>query len=164
MFEGLSAIFGRDGMSDRLHNVVSKIPPLEIGTYEVRKKLIEEAHQIAKGEFTSYVPIIEGRTVYDIFIHEGYAGNSRMAHCTVKLKGEPFKKWLLENFSPSEVCLYMGFDYLEGSRLRKAQDNWSPYQVKSLLSDPPYYSKQQIFHLIDQEGIDNQSMYEEVVS
>lgn len=76
----------------------------------------------------------DGRTPWDVFIDRKWIGNSRTAHCSTELKTKPVMAWLEENADPSDP-LVLGMDMSEIDRIERAQENWAPRPVISLLNE-----------------------------
>ncbi|WP_409276144.1 phosphoadenosine phosphosulfate reductase family protein [Neobacillus sp. SCS-31] len=106
------------------------------------------------------VKLCDGRDIWQVFKDVRYLGNSRVAPCTRILKQEPAKKWVIDNFKPEEVTLYVGIDWTESHRLEKVKNNWAPFIVYAPLCDEPYISKDEIFLELKQRGIKIPRLYE----
>jgi hypothetical protein len=57
----------------------------------------------------------DGRTPYEVSRAERVIPNSLLAPCTFRLKLEPFRAWLKENFT--EATIYIGYDFAEMHRM-----------------------------------------------
>lgn len=79
-----------------------------------------------------YHHLKDGRDPWEVFVDESYIGNSRAAKCSQKLKTAQVKKWLKANASAADA-LVLGMYPDEFERLERAQANWSPRPVSSLL-------------------------------
>jgi hypothetical protein len=105
------------------------------------------------------IKLQDGRDPWQVFKDRKCQGNTRMAHCTVELKGKVFAKWLTSTFTPEQCVLHFGFDWTESHRLVEAQKNWAPYICSAVLCDPPYYSRQQVFQMVDDYDIELPRLY-----
>lgn len=108
----------------------------------------------------SFVYLQDGRDIWEVFQKNRWVGNSRVAHCTVDLKGKIFGRWLTQAYQPEDCVLHFGFDWAESHRLETAKKNWSPYACEAVLCDPPYLNRQQILQVIDDCEIDLPRLYE----
>ncbi len=80
------------------------------------------------------VRLEDGRDPWDVFVDERYIGNTRTAHCSQVLKTEQVRKWMEKNRFFSDP-LVLGMYRDEEDRLTRAQANWAPQEVCSLLID-----------------------------
>ncbi len=88
-------------------------------------------------DVASYIgqPLItlrDGRDPYDVYVAKRYIGNTRTAHCSIILKTEQVRHWIAEN-APTDTTLLLGMYLDEEDRLIRAQANWAPVNVSSLL-------------------------------
>jgi len=88
---------------------------------------------IAKATGKEIIHLKDGRTPWDVFQDKRWIGNSRTAHCSTELKTKPVMKWLDENAQPEDP-LVLGMDWSEMDRIERAQKNWAPRPVVSLLN------------------------------
>ena len=97
---------------------------------------------IARVTGKEIVHLTDGRTPWDVYKDKKWIGNSRTAHCSTELKTKPVMKWLEENAKPEDP-LVLGMDWSEMDRIERAQKNWAPRPVVSLLNkfkiDRPEY-------------------------
>ncbi|NMD72290.1 hypothetical protein HHO41_18640 [Bacillus sp. DNRA2] len=107
----------------------------------------------------TFVRLCEGRDVWQVFKDVKYLGNSRIAPCTRVLKQEIARQWIISNFQPEEVKLYVGIDWMEIHRLEKIKKNWLPYKIKAPLCESPYYSKLEMFDELNRDGITVPRLY-----
>lgn len=76
--------------------------------------------------------LCDGRNPWEVFVDERFIGNSRIAPCSKKLKTDVIRKYLAQHASPGDQ-LVLGMDYSEFDRIERAEINWSPRKVTSLL-------------------------------
>jgi hypothetical protein len=76
----------------------------------------------------------DGRTPWEVFIDRKFIGNSRLAHCSQHLKTDMVRKYLDQHALPGDQ-LVLGMDLSELDRIERAQTNWSPRPVMSLLNE-----------------------------
>lgn len=107
-----------------------------------------------------FIYLKDGRNPWQVYRDVRYYANTRTAHCSDALKKDLFRTYLNENFPASEDnTLYFGFDWKEKHRHDRAVENWKPYKVVSPLTEPPYYSRSQIFQIIDDYDIELPELY-----
>jgi len=106
-----------------------------------------------------FVHLKDGRDPWQVFSDRKYMGNTRLAHCTLHLKGDVFKDWLLKSYPSDKCVLYLGFGIGERHRLATAQKNWEPYTVKAPLLEPPYTSRAEILNILEQLDIEIPRLY-----
>jgi hypothetical protein len=105
-------------------------------------------------------PIIclaDGRTPWDVYIDKRWIGNSRTAHCSTELKAKPVKAWLDANAAPDDP-LVLGMDWSEMDRIERAQKNYAPRPVVSLLNDYRV-SRENFDGILDRYGIKKPRLY-----
>ena len=89
---------------------------------------------IARACGKKIITLTDGRTPWDVFIDKRWIGNSRTAHCSTELKTKPVRAWLDKNSDPLDPMV-LGMDWSELDRIERAQKNWQPRPVVSLLND-----------------------------
>jgi hypothetical protein len=65
----------------------------------------------------------------------------------------------IKQFDPSEVTIYLGFDWTEIHRYERAIKHWLPYTIKSPLCEPPYIDKEVMKKMIADDGIELPRLY-----
>lgn len=119
--------------------------------------LVEGAENIG-GEL---VHLIEGRTPWQVFKDNRFLGNSRVDLCSRILKREIADKYIKTNFpDPSTVTIYLGYDWTEIHRYKRAAARWLPYIVKSPMCDPPFMRKDQMEEELAKQGIKRARLYD----
>jgi len=84
------------------------------------------------------IHLADGRDPWDVFVARRHIGNSRTAHCSETLKTKQVAAWMLEHaFYDDPLVLGMYKD--EEDRLIRAQRNWNPQEVTSLLIEHSIY-------------------------
>ncbi|HCP04640.1 MAG TPA: hypothetical protein DIT61_14205 [Pseudomonas sp.] len=100
------------------------------------------ADEIAEAVGKPIIRVVDGRTPWDVYIDSRWIGNTRTAHCSTELKTKPVMAWLEENANPDDP-LVLGMGWSEMDRIERAQRNWAPRPVVSLLNEygiePPEY-------------------------
>lgn len=95
----------------------------------------------------------DGRDIWEVFKDVRFLGNSRLDPCSRVLKREMSRKYI-KQFDPSEVIVYLGYDWTEVHRYEKAQKAWLPYVLKCPLIDPPFLDKEDMKRKIEEvDGI-----------
>ena len=89
---------------------------------------------IASAVGVDIVHLKDGRTPWDVYREKRWIGNTRTAHCSTELKTKPVMAWLSEN-AEDEDPLVLGMDWSEMDRIDRAQKNWAPRPVVSLLNE-----------------------------
>lgn len=118
-------------------------------------------HEAAANVGAQLVVLNEGRDLYGVYRDEHMLGNSRVAPCSKRLKQEPARAWMRENFpEPESATVYVGLDWSEGHRHAANVAGWAPYRVEFPLSEAPYLDKQDIFAWLKREGIRPPRLYE----
>ena len=79
------------------------------------------------------IHLTDGRTPWDVYVDKRWIGNTRTAHCSTELKTIPIKKWLDENAELNDP-LVLGMDFSEMDRIARAQKQWAPRPVISLIN------------------------------
>jgi 3'-phosphoadenosine 5'-phosphosulfate sulfotransferase (PAPS reductase)/FAD synthetase len=90
-------------------------------------------NDIARVTGKTIIHLRDGRTPWDVYIDKRWIGNSRTAHCSTELKTKPVMAWLDANANPDDP-LVLGMDWSEMDRIERAQKNWAPRPVISLLN------------------------------
>lgn len=80
------------------------------------------------------VKLQDGRDPWDVFVAERFIGNTRTAHCSSTLKTAQVQAWMEKHHFFSDI-LVLGMYLDEEDRLTRAQENWAPQNVRSLLID-----------------------------
>lgn len=88
---------------------------------------------IANAVGKKIITVTDGRTPWDVYIEKRWIGNTRTAHCSTELKTKPVMEWLSKNADPLDP-LVLGMDMSESDRIERAQRNWAPRPVVSLLN------------------------------
>lgn len=153
--QGAAALYGIE-TSLRLTVLLANIPPVYDDN---RAEYLDDLARAAMEELPHLVWLMDGRDPWGIFKKERYMGNTRIAPCTVFLKGKTFARWLTKAFQPDECVLYFGFDWTEEHRLIDARENWAPYTCEAPLCAPPYLSSSQIFQIIDDYNLELPRLY-----
>lgn len=114
---------------------------------------------VAKACGKEITVVTDGRTPWDVYIDKRWIGNTRTAHCSTELKTKPVRKWLNENANPDDP-LVLGMDLFEMERIERAQKNWAPRPVVSLLAE--YRVMRPDFEVIlERHGIKRPRLYDQ---
>ena len=106
------------------------------------------------------IKIADGRTPWEVFRDVRFLGNTRIDPCSKILKRDLAAKWIKDHYTPSNVTLYFGLDWLEPHRVERVTERWKPFKVVCPLSDPPYLSKKQLIDQVSADGLPKQRLYE----
>lgn len=114
-----------------LYAMTQAIPPLK--KMQQRRKYLKVLSKMAMVAVPGFTWLIDGRTPWDTYVDKKWIGNTRTAHCSTLLKNEPVRQHLQAN-SPDTDPLVLGMDWSEQDRIERAQANWHPRPVTSLLN------------------------------
>lgn len=79
------------------------------------------------------ITIADGRDVWQVFNDVKFIGNSRVDPCSRILKRDLIKKWILSNFDPEEVDIFVGIDCTEEHRLERIKTRNTRLNYRSIL-------------------------------
>lgn len=96
----------------------------------------------------------DGKTIWDVFHEQRFLGNSRVDPCSKLLKRQPMRRWLEENCDPEDTIAYIGFDWTEEHRAKRAAGYWSPWTMQCPLMWPPMIDKAQVLAVLADAGIE----------
>lgn len=102
----------------------------------------------------------DGRTIWDVFRKRRFIGNSRIDPCSEQLKRKPMRAWLKANRDPANTVAVIGFGWHEGSRVKRAEPFWSPWQVDAPMTREPYVNRTGIINQLRAIGIEPPRLYE----
>lgn len=105
--------------------------------------------------------IQEGRDPWEVFYDRRFLGNARLDPCSEELKRKFLRNWLERHYSPSDTTSYIGIDWTEEHRLKKARPHWMPWTVEAPLCEPPLKAKAAVTEELDRLGIAQPRLYEE---
>ena len=105
--------------------------------------------------------IAEGRDPWEVFRDVRFIGNARIDPCSDKLKRSFLRAWMEENFSPLFTTAYIGIDWTEDHRFKKAKDRWAPWHVEAPLCEPPLHAKSTFTADLESRGVKKPRMYDE---
>ena len=80
------------------------------------------------------IRIVDGRDPWQVFIDEGYIGNSRVAPCSRVLKTEQIELRINAFAAPNDPIV-IGFGFDEDERQARTVKRWSPRPVRSLIAE-----------------------------
>ena len=104
------------------------------------------------------VILVEGRDPWEVFFDVRFLGNTRVDPCSRILKRELIRKWVNENCDPDDTTIYLGIDWTEEHRFKRAGRYWEPYTVEAPLIDPPVDKAQQL-EWLRSEGVEPPRLY-----
>ena len=68
------------------------------------------------------IKLIDGRDIWKCAEQDEFLYNSRVANCTIYLKGRLFRKWLKKTYKPDECIICLGFDWNEPHRQKNRRE------------------------------------------
>lgn len=87
-----------------------------------------------------FMPIMDGRNIWQVFKDEKFLGNSRIDPCSRILKRELCRKWMEDWCHTQETVLYVGISWDE-DRIDEIRERWKPWIVEAPMCEPPFWSK-----------------------
>ena len=103
--------------------------------------------------------VAEGRDPWEVFSDRKFLGNSRVDPCSDILKRSFLRRWMDENHRPRDTVAYIGIDWTEEHRFKKARKLWKPWVVEAPLCDPPLHAKSKYQSELEQRGIATPRLY-----
>lgn len=103
----------------------------------------------------------DGRTIWDAMRESRFLGNSMADPCSRLLKREPLRVYLEENFDPLHTVVYLGMDWQEKHRIKKAAKHWEPWTVAYPMAEEPLLTSAQVDDWLRREGVEPPRMYAE---
>lgn len=103
-----------------------------------------------------------GRTIWDVMVEAKFLANTRVDVCSRILKREPILRYMRENCDPARTTLYLGIDWTEEHRFRRAEARWAKdgWRTAAPLCEPPYLLKSEAQLWLDAEGIKRPLLYD----
>lgn len=122
-------------------------------------RFLEEAAANVGGKLV-VVKSSKYRDVFDCWQRNKAIPNNMMPFCSRELKQKVCRDWL-ERYPPSErTTLYLGISWDEIHRIEAIKRGWSPHTVRFPLTEPPYYSKDQLLGWAKKEGLKPPRLYD----
>jgi hypothetical protein len=103
--------------------------------------------------------IADGRDVWQVFKDKRMIGNTRIDPCSAILKRNLARKWIEDRFGPDECEIVVGIDWTEAHRFARMGERWKPYTVTAPLTEPPFYTRQDMANKAAEFGIDPPRLY-----
>lgn len=126
-----------------------------------RRKEIECYRSWVLKNITNFIWIKSDDDPWTIFFSQKMMGNSRIDLCSRILKREPAKDYVLKNYTPENVVIYIGHGWDEQHRTEKAKRNWSPFQLEAPNSQKPFLMSSEIKDIMRTKGIRQPVLYDE---
>lgn len=126
---------------------------------EGRKEQLEQLRLEATKLIPKLVWLSDGIQPWDIFFHQKYLGNSRIAQCSSILKQKMSAKYVKKTYDPKKTLLYLGIDWTEEHRTSAPKRNWSPYPVEFPMCEEPYLTKIDFIKQLEELEIDVPELY-----
>jgi hypothetical protein len=109
-----------------------------------------------------WVILADGRTPMQVGRDHRCVPNNRMAVCSRVLKRELLERWLEENANPETDLIYLGYDWTEPNRLKRAEPNWLPWRIACPLMDEPFLWKGDLIEVWRKDyGVEPPRLYAE---
>jgi 3'-phosphoadenosine 5'-phosphosulfate sulfotransferase (PAPS reductase)/FAD synthetase len=105
------------------------------------------------------VRVADGRNVWELFYGNHCIGNGKVDLCSSKLKRELLDKWRNEHCDPEQTTIYIGIDWTEEHRLRRAQECGAPWRYAAPMCEAPYMQKKEMLEWLKREGIEPPRLY-----
>ena len=153
----VASLYGTEDLYLVFSDVKGNNTSPHVGEDEDTYRFIEDAVKNVGG---TYVYLNEGKDIWDTFKENRFLGNSRLAHCSHKLKQKPARKWLEDNCDPADTIVYVGIDWSETHRLPAIVKNYLPYKAEAPLTEPPYADKEAHIAAARAEGLVTPRLYD----
>ena len=137
---------------------LKSIPPISHKTMDERKKFLMNLGRKVSNE-DHFIWLSDGRDPWDVFKDARFIGNSRIAQCSHELKQNQSREWILSNYSPEECIVYLGIDWTEMHRAKKALKQWKPYNASFPLCTDPLVTKVEMIKLLEKTDIAVPKLY-----
>lgn len=124
-----------------------------------RKDELEQLRLDSNETIPQLIWLSDHKDPWDIFFHQKYLGNSRIAQCSHLIKQVLSKKYIKKNFDPENTTLYLGIDWTEEHRTKAPTKNWLPYKVEFPMCEEPYVNKIDIVKELVKANIDVPRLY-----
>jgi hypothetical protein len=150
LIESSADIFDQETPQDLVLQT-QNIPSIEYG--EDRKKSLLNLATSAREAIPGLIWISEGRDPWEVFFDRKFLGNSRVDPCSDVLKRKFLRKWMEKNHNPRCAVAYIGIDWTEEHRLKRAADSWKPWEIRAPLCEPPLRAKAAFEAELEARGI-----------
>jgi len=117
------------------------------------------AHEVHGRLGCEWVVLADGRTPMQVGRDRRVVPNNRMAVCSLILKRKLLRDYLDAHIDPAIAAIYLGYDWTEVERIKKAAPNWAPYMVRTPLADHPFVSKPDLLQAFRDRGIEPPRLY-----
>lgn len=106
----------------------------------------------------SIVRLCAGKTVFQCQLEDNYIYNSRVANCSKKLKGDPFRAYL--STLEEDYIVYLGIDWTETHRCEGNIRRYAPHEVRFPMCEKPYLTKPEMIATLESVGIEVPELYQ----
>jgi len=118
--------------------------------------------EIKKAKGWNIEMISVGLDLWSLFNKEKFIANTRADICSRKLKREPLRKKLKEEFpDPDKAVVVIGMDFTEGDRLKRAINNQLPYKCIAPCAEHPLVDKCKIAEDLEEFNIEPPDLYKD---
>jgi hypothetical protein len=147
--------------TDRLRLVFADVkgdnPSPHAGEDEDNYRFLKDAAADIGGEL---VWLNEGRDIWQVFHDDRFLGNSRLANCSKFLKQRPARQWLEANCDPLRPWCMSGSTGRRCTGCQRFRKAYLPYRAEAPLCEPPYLTREQVFGMLRERGIEPPRLYE----
>lgn len=106
------------------------------------------------------VKLADGRTPWEVFKDKRFLGNTRIDPCSRILKRELIRGYLDKKFRPSWTVIYLGIDWTEDHRFKRAKGYWAPWEIDAPMCRRPLMTKPQMLREMETQGIKAPVLYD----
>ncbi len=103
--------------------------------------------------------VCDGRTPWQVFVDEGFIGNSRVDPCSKILKRKLLDKWRNANCDSSDTIVHVGIHWDEQERLDRLRKRVVPWNYQAPLCWEPYWPHSDCMELAQSRGLVVPRMY-----
>lgn len=105
------------------------------------------------------ITLCDGRDPWQVFFDRRFLGNSRVDPCSETLKRNLIRRWVQDNYTADNAIIYLGIDWTEIHRLKRAEPRWVPFTLRAPLCEKPYLDKRQVLDILREDGIEVPRLY-----
>jgi hypothetical protein len=104
--------------------------------------------------------ISDGRTPWDVFRDERFAGNHHADPCSKILKRRLTRRWLTKHCNPAETTIYLGLSWYEKHRIEKNQEAWKPWTTAYPACEKPLLDQCDMLRMVARRGLRPPRLYQ----
>ena len=161
LIESAAKVFDVEVPTDLVSRALALPDPSEDAEEEAeRRRELAEIRKLSQDAVPGLVWIAEGRDPWEVFHDRRFLGNARVDPCSDELKRSFLRKWLTEHHVPRNTTAYIGIDWTEEHRFKRARELWKPWVVEAPLCEPPLIAKTAVLDQLRELGIRVPRLYE----